>query len=47
MKTVIALLALPVLIALGVWQMRSAENGRGRDFAIIAIIALMVTLYYS
>ena len=47
MKIIIAILAVPVLIALGVWQIRSTQDSRGRDFAIIAIITLMLMLYYS
>jgi heme A synthase len=46
MHIIFAFIATLVLIAFAVWQMRSKEESRGRDFAIIAIMALMIMIYY-
>jgi hypothetical protein len=46
MEVIFAFVATLVLIALAVWQRRSREESRGRDFAMIAIMALMMTIYY-
>ena len=46
MRILLALISTLVLIALAVWQMRSKDESRGRDFAIIAIMALMIMIYY-
>ena len=46
MHIIFAFIATLVLIAFAVWQMRSKEESRGRDFAMIAIMALMMMIYY-
>jgi hypothetical protein len=49
MHTALAFVGALILIALSVLQVRSpaeASSGR-RDFAMMAIIALIVTLYYA
>jgi len=46
MHIIFAFFATLVLIAFAVWQLRSKEESRGRDFAMIAIMALMIMIYY-
>ena len=46
MHIIFAFIATLVLIAFAVWQMRSKEESRGRDFAMIAIMTLLMTIYY-
>jgi hypothetical protein len=46
MRILLALISTLVLIALAVWQMRSKDESRGRDFAMIAIMTLLMTIYY-
>jgi hypothetical protein len=46
MHIIFAFIATLVLIAFAVWQMRSKQESRGRDFAMIAIMALMMMIYY-
>jgi|EndMetStandDraft_8_1072994.scaffolds.fasta_scaffold8178794_1 hypothetical protein len=41
----LAVLAVPILIILCVRQMRPHQDSTRRDFASMAIIALIVTLY--
>ena len=45
MHTFVALIAVPVLIALGALQMAAKNDSNLRDFAIVAIIALIITLH--
>jgi len=45
MKTLVAIASVPVLIALSALQNRFKRNSALLDFATVAIIALMVTLY--
>ena len=47
MHTLVALIAVPVLIALGALQMVAKNESGLRDFAAMAIIALIMTLYYA
>jgi hypothetical protein len=45
LHTLLAVLAVPVLIILCARQMRPHRDSARRDFASMAIIALVVTLY--
>jgi hypothetical protein len=47
MHTLIAVIALPVLIALGALQMRAKNDSPLRDLAMMATIALIATLYFA
>ena len=47
MHIVLASIGALVLIALGAFQMGAKNDSKFRDFTIVAIIALIITFFYS
>jgi len=47
MHIVVAFIALLILVVLGAIQIRAKGDSALRDFAIVAIIALLITIYYT